>query len=91
MNADGSGQTRLTNNNAYDFNPSWSPDGEKIAFDSSSDFSIENLEIYVMNADGSGQTRLTDNTSPDEHPSWSPDGEKIAFESSRQLATRYGS
>ena len=32
MNADGSGQTRLTDDPADDFNPSWSPDGGKIAF-----------------------------------------------------------
>ena len=32
MNADGSGQTNLTNNPAFDFDPAWSPDGTKIAF-----------------------------------------------------------
>ena len=37
MDADGSGQTRLTNNTKADLDPSWSPDGEKIAFGSSSD------------------------------------------------------
>jgi len=56
MNSDGSGQTRLTDNNAADFGPSWSPDGTKITFVSERD---GNREIYVMNADGSGQTRLT--------------------------------
>ena len=34
MNADGSGQTRLTNNPAAGLLPAWSPDGIKIAFTS---------------------------------------------------------
>src|SRR5688572_845446 len=37
MNADGSGQTRLTNNAASDIEPSWSPDSTKIAFSSDRD------------------------------------------------------
>ena len=74
MNSDGSGQTQLTNNDAADVNPSWSPDGEKIAF--ASEGEDGNSQIYVMNAeDGSNVTRLADGSSP----SWSPDGEKIAF------------
>src|SRR5918992_52807 len=64
MNAgDGSNQTRLTNTNACDCNPSWSPDGTMIAFNTDRDSiedDFENQEIYVMNAgDGSNQTRLT--------------------------------
>ena len=81
MNADGSDQTNLSNNEANDFNPSWSSDGEKIAF--TSDRENGNFDIYVMNADGSGQTRLTDNPADDFNPTWSPDGEKIAFASDR--------
>ena len=80
MNADGSGQTRLTNNPATDGDPHWSPDGSKIAFYSDRD---GNAEIYVMNADGSGQTRLTNNPTTDATPDWSPDGSKIAFASNR--------
>jgi TolB protein len=72
---------RLTNNNASDGSPSWSPDSEKIAFDSNRD---GNYEIYVMNADdGSGQTRLTEESQFDGSPRWSPDGERIAFDSNR--------
>ena len=80
MNADGSNQTRLTNNPAIDISPSFSPDGSKIAFVSNRD---GNQEIYVMNADGSNQTRLTNNSAVDELPSFSGDGSKIAFRSNR--------
>ena len=33
MNADGSGQRRLTRSTTADIFPAWSPDGRKIAFD----------------------------------------------------------
>jgi len=78
MNADGSDLTNITNNSAWDWTPSWSPDGGKIAFSSDRD---GKLEIYVMNADGSDLTRLTNNSAWDYRPAWSPDGAKIAFQS----------
>jgi len=80
MNADGTGQTRLTNNAAWDNEPTWSPDGTQIAF--ASGFAARG-DIYVMNADGTGQTNLTNGPTWDQSPSWSPDGSKIAFASAR--------
>ena len=56
MNSDGSGQTRLTNNTAYETAPAWSPDGTKILFTSLRD---GDQALYVMNADGSNPTRVT--------------------------------
>ena len=71
MNADGSGQRRLTRNPAEDIIPAWSPDGRKIAFE------WRRPGIYVMNADGSGKRLLTRNGV--RSLVWSPDGRKIAF------------
>ena len=80
MNADGSGQTRLTFNFLFDGNPTWSPDSRRLAFQSRED---GDHEIYVVNVDGSGLTKLTDNEYADVFPAWSPDGQFIAFSSNR--------
>ncbi len=77
---EGGTPTRLTGNASYEDCPRWSPDGTKIAFESTRD---GNREIYVMNADGSGQTRLTNALGADSTAAWSPDGAKIAFVSER--------
>jgi len=81
MNADGTGQTRLTNNPAFDGIPVWSSDGTKITFSSMRD---GDFEVYAMNADGTGQTNITNNPGQNDYnSSWSPDGTKIVFTSLR--------
>ena len=60
--------------------PSWSPDGQWIAYSSTKD---DNQEIYVVRPDGSEKKRLTSDPAIDAHPAWSPDGKKIAFATSR--------
>jgi Tol biopolymer transport system component len=82
VNADGSGQTNLTDNPAIDRYPTWSLDGSRIAFVS---FRGKNEEIYVMNADGTDQVNLTNNPAFDGTPAWSPDGSRIAFSHNLQV------
>ena len=77
VNPDGSDPVQLTTLGDNQ-NPAWSPDGTRIAFDSSRD---GNRAVFVMNADGSNQQRLTDPASTSGNPAWSPDGTMIAFNS----------
>jgi TolB protein len=85
INVDGSGPTQLTT--AYDYVPSWSPDGSRIAFARAG---IDNaMAIFVMNADGSDVQRLTGpGTNDYGPPSWSPDGSQILFQRSQENTAR---
>ena len=70
--------TKLTHSAGDDWVSAWSPDGQRIVFESNRD---GNWDIYVMDTDGSNLTNLTHSTSNDRDPVWSPDGQRIAFES----------
>jgi len=83
VNSDGSNLTNLTNNEATDRFPSWSPDGE-IAF--SSDRSGKE-EIYVIAADGSGTKQITDGQGRNYEPRWSPDGKWLAYHCAEEGTT----
>jgi len=80
MNLDGTGLTNLTHTIGLDAQPTWSPDGARIAFQSDRG---GDADIYVMNADGSNLRNLTNAPGADYAPAWSPDGLKIAFVSER--------
>ncbi len=70
MNADGTNQSRLTNNPTADGFPAWSPDGTRIVFVSGSILDENGVELYALNANGSNSVRLTNNAALDWFPDW---------------------
>lgn len=75
---DGRNRAVVTDNQAYDGEPDFSPDGGQIAFESSRGTAIH---IFIMDADGGNVRQLTTTGSPNRHPDWSPDGQLIVYES----------
>jgi WD40 repeat protein/putative metal-binding protein len=78
INATGGDRTPLVAESGIVFgSPSWSPDGQRLAFTTNRD---GNFEIYVTGASGTPLTRVTNSPTDEFSPTWSPDGTKIAFE-----------
>jgi TolB protein len=69
---------QLTDNEAWDTDPAWSPDATRLAISSNRD---GDDDIYVLDATGTGAaTNLTDGgTTRDTQPDWSPGGKRIVF------------
>jgi Tol biopolymer transport system component len=76
--AAGGTHVNVTNTpNLYENRPDWSPDGSRIAIDSSPPST--GSQIWTMHPDGTNRTQLTNALPLSEGPSWSPDQTKIAF------------
>ena len=79
--------TNLTRNTAGNFRPSWSPDGQWIAFSSDRDTRpgratpswelMQSTAIYIIRADGTRLRRLTELGGYHGSPQWSRDGQRI--------------
>ena len=76
--------TRVVASSFVDYNPSFSPDGRRIAFESSRSGIAQ--EIWVSDPDGANPVQVTRSTPDAEgrlpaygNPSWSPDGRRLVF------------
>lgn len=94
VHPNGSGLERLTPWGLSGSAPDWSPNGQKIAFDSCDSGRLGcKGSIYLMNADGTGMTKIVDSPTVSNvgqgfanfrfdyrgNPVWSPDGAKIMY------------
>ncbi len=94
MDVDGKNQRPLIDIEGAQRAPVFSPDGQKIAFESKAPAQeteerrgevtspVQNndtLEIYVIHSDGTNKKQLTHNDVDDGHPTWAPNGKQIAF------------
>ena len=78
MNTDGNNIRSVVEDLGNEFAASWSPDGQKILFQTW--LSDETAwDIYVVNIDGSGKKVLINTDMEEQLPVWSPDGTKFAY------------
>jgi Tol biopolymer transport system component len=86
VDADGTGLRKVTNDSAAEFDPTWSPDGTRIAYRHQA-ADDRSTDIYVIGADGSGARNVSgDDGTADWGPAWSPDGTWIAWNTSADRA-----
>src|SRR5262249_53873067 len=81
VNREGGDARRLTTAQGVETDPTFSPDGSKIAFTGQYE---GNEDVYVVPAGGGVPKRLTYHPGPDIVIGWTPDGKSILFASVRE-------
>jgi dipeptidyl aminopeptidase/acylaminoacyl peptidase len=77
MNADGTNHVKLTDRDANESSPRWSPDGTRIAFTSSDE--ADGSEVYVHWVGENRTAKITQLANSPGGLAWSPDGTRLAF------------
>jgi len=81
MRPDGSGQQRMTNYPADDFNSAWNSAGTEIAFERM--VSMANTDILAVNVSTFGLRTIMQDPGRDSDPAWSSDDRLVAVSSAR--------
>jgi len=76
INSDGTEHQKLTSNDANEGNPTWSPDGTRIAFTASTE---QGTELFVYWLKTGKVARLSQLEASPRGLAWSPDGKWLAF------------
>jgi Tol biopolymer transport system component len=73
---DGVAVTQLTSDAASDVQPTFSPDGSRVAFASNR---AGQWDIWTIDVDGGPPVQITSSPAEEIHPSWSPDGQQLVY------------
>lgn len=86
------GVTQITDGDAEDRSPAWSPDGRRIAWSRTrsgpADYSVS--DIWTADADGGNARRITEDVGRANSPSWSPDGATLACYGTDEQESGFG-
>ena len=88
MTIEGTDMERLTSNDGDVSNPSWSPNGQMIAFAWTRGYEPGNFNIFVMDIASKVPVQLTHGVGRNENPWWAPDGVHLVFASKRGAGTQ---
>ncbi len=79
MNIDGGDLAQLTDGEGDVANPSWSPNGQFIAFAWTHGYEPGNFNLFVMDIAKREPVQLTHGSGRNENPWWAPDGVHLVF------------
>jgi TolB protein len=85
---EGTDLQRLTSGEGDVSNPSWSPNGQMIAFAWTRGYEPGNFNIFVMDIAKRVPVQLTQGSGRNENPWWAPDGVHLVFTSKRGSSTQ---
>jgi len=89
VEADGSDLVRVTSDRVSEFDPSWSPKGDQVAYRHQPG-DDDTTEIYVVDADGTGAHDVSGNDDrADWGPAWSPQGDWIAWNTAQEATVGF--
>ena len=88
MNLDGTDMQQFTTGEGDVANPSWSPNGQQIAFAWTRGYEPGNFNIFVMDVATRKPVQLTQGSGRNENPWWAPDGVHLVFTSKRGNSTQ---
>lgn len=83
LHVDSGIEERITFHKSDNFNAHFSPNGEKVIYQSTR---TSDHEIWLLNIASKDEINLTNNPAIDIKPDWSPDGQQIVFLSNRNGA-----
>ena len=83
MTIDGTDVQRLSDGTGEAANPSWHPNGQKLAYAWTRGYATGAWNVFVMDVASRSYIQLTHGEGKNEHPSWAPDGTHLVFASTR--------